>query len=98
MLKVPHHGAADPAVPAFIEAVSPELAIISVGRNNPWGHPADETLRELDRVGAKVMRTDRDGAITITVRPPRWWASGSSPRARRQRITGEMSGVGVGEG
>jgi len=98
VLKVPHHGARESAVPAFIEAVSPKLAVISVGQNNPWGHPTDEMLRELERVGAKVMRTDRDGAVTITIRPPRWWALGSSARAKNLRVAGDVSMVGVGEG
>jgi competence protein ComEC len=54
--------------------VKPELAIISVGESNPFGHPSEEMVRELERVGAKIMRTDRDGAVTVTIRPPRWWA------------------------
>ncbi len=82
ILKVPHHGAPEPAVPEFIEAVTPDLAIVSVGYDNPYGHPSDEMLRELERVGAKIVRTDRDGAITVKIRPPRWWAVGSSRHAR----------------
>jgi competence protein ComEC len=74
ILKVPHHGSAGAAIPEFMQAVRPELAIISVGENNPFGHPSEEMLGELERVGAKVMRTDRDGAVTVTVRPPKWWA------------------------
>ena len=74
ILKVPHHGSAGAAIPGFIGAVGPKLAVISVGEHNPFGHPSEEMLRELGRVGAKVMRTDRDGAVTVTIRPPRWWA------------------------
>ena len=76
ILKVPHHGSAGAAQPGFLDAVRPELAIISVGANNPFGHPSQEMLRELERVGAKVMRTDRDGAVTVTIRPPTWRAAG----------------------
>ncbi len=74
ILKVPHHGSAGAAIPEFVDAVNPELAIISVGEHNPFGHPSEEMVRELERVGAKIMRTDRDGAVTVTIRPPKWWA------------------------
>jgi competence protein ComEC len=80
ILKVPHHGSAGAALPEFLDAVGPELAVISVGENNPFGHPSREMLRELERVGAKVMRTDRDGAVTVTVRPPRWWEARTAER------------------
>ncbi len=80
ILKVPHHGSAWAAMPEFVDAVSPKLAIISVGENNTFGHPSDEMLRELGRVGAKVMRTDRDGAVTVTIRPPKWWCSTAEAR------------------
>jgi competence protein ComEC len=81
ILKVPHHGAPDPAVPEFIDAASPDLSIITVGYDSPHGHPSDEMLRELARVGSKIMSTDRSGAITVKIRPPEWWAVGSSRRA-----------------
>ena len=84
ILKVPHHGSSGAAVPGFVEAVKPELAIISVGENNPFGHPSEEMVRELERVGAKIMRTDRDGAVTVTIRPPRWSAVGYARTAERR--------------
>ena len=84
ILKVPHHGSAGAAQPGFLDAVRPELAVISVGANNPFGHPSDEMMRELERVGAKVMRTDRDGAITLTIRPPRWRAMGYAGTAQHR--------------
>ena len=91
ILKVPHHGSADPAVPEFLDVVAPDLAVISVGAENPFGHPSDEMLRELERVGAKIMRTDRDGAVTIKVRPGEWSAVGLSSRGRREKIEGEVT-------
>ena len=66
VLKVGHHGSAYSSTPAFIGAVAPAIAVISVGRENLFGHPAPSTLVTLQRAGARVYRTDRDGAVTIT--------------------------------
>jgi competence protein ComEC len=87
-LKVPHHGSAGAAETDLIETVKPALAVVSVGRNNSFGHPTPEALEELKRVGATVMRTDEDGAVTIRVRPPRWWAKGSIGGSRAARAAG----------
>jgi len=91
ILKVPHHGSAEPALREFVEAVNPQLAVISVGGENPFGHPTAEALRELERVGAKIMRTDRDGAVTVKARPPEWSAWGWSQAARRRRVSGAVA-------
>lgn len=95
ILKVSHHGSAGAAVPAFLDAVSPELAVISVGEENAFGHPSEEMLGELRRIGAKVMRTDRDGAVTITLTPTSWSAAGSSRRGRATRFAGQISPEGA---
>jgi competence protein ComEC len=50
---------------AFIEAVHPRFAIVSVGRHNLFGHPAPTTLDTLRRAGASIFRTDQCGAVTI---------------------------------
>jgi competence protein ComEC len=65
VLKVGHHGSAYSSTPEFIRAVSPQIAIVSVGRDNLFGHPARSTLETLRGAGAKVYRTDEDGAVTI---------------------------------
>ncbi len=65
VLKVGHHGSAYSSTPAFIAAVHPTYAIISVGRHNLFGHPAASTLATLQRSGARVYRTDEDGAVTV---------------------------------
>ena len=95
ILKVPHHGSSGAAIPEFVDAVNPKLAIVSVGEHNPFGHPSEEMLRELGRVGAKIMRTDRDGAVTVTIRPPRWWAVGSSRRSQAVGMTAETVPAGA---
>ena len=67
VLKVGHHGSAYGTTPAFVRAVHPTSAVISVGAHNLFGHPAPSTIETLTNAGAHVYRTDRDGAIAITV-------------------------------
>jgi competence protein ComEC len=63
VLKVPHHGSRTSSSQVFVSVVSPDIAVISVGRKNSYGHPHDETLNMLSN--AKIYRTDIDGAIGI---------------------------------
>jgi competence protein ComEC len=65
VLKVSHHGSADPGLPALLERLRPRLAAIEVGRHNTYGHPAPATLRALQAGGVAVFRTDRDGSISV---------------------------------
>ncbi|HEX3672042.1 MAG TPA: DNA internalization-related competence protein ComEC/Rec2 [Candidatus Cybelea sp.] len=65
VLKVGHHGSSYSSTPAFIAAVRPRYAIISVGRHNMFGHPASSTIATLARFGATVYRTDMNAAVTI---------------------------------
>jgi competence protein ComEC len=65
VLKVGHHGSAYGSSPAFIAAVHPRYAIISVGRHNLFGHPAPSTIETLERSGARVYRTDENAAVTV---------------------------------
>ena len=64
VVKVPHHGGRTSAYKPFYEIASPEIAVISVGRDNAYGHPHQETLDMLE--GAKIYRTDINGAVKIT--------------------------------
>ncbi len=66
VLKVGHHGSAYSSTRAFISAVHPGYAIISVGRHNLFGHPSPQTIDTLQRSGARVFRTDENGAVTVT--------------------------------
>lgn len=63
VLKVAHHGSAYATSNPFLEAVQPEWAAISVGRNNRYKHPAPGTMKRLEKSGAKVLRTDLHGRI-----------------------------------
>jgi competence protein ComEC len=65
VLKVGHHGSKNSTTQEFLDAVAPKLAIISAGEDNPYGHPSPELLERLDASGARVLRTDRDGAVHI---------------------------------
>jgi competence protein ComEC len=66
VLKVAHHGSADPMLPQLLDRVQPRLAVVSVGRYNGYGHPAPSTLAALEAVsGLRVYRTDRDGRVTV---------------------------------
>ena len=62
VLKVGHHGSAGASSPAFLEAVAPRYAVISVGKNS-YGHPTDEVLGRLAALDAEVLRTDQGGDI-----------------------------------
>ncbi len=66
VLKVSHHGATDGNPWKFLEAVSPEYAIISVGEDNDYGHPSQKTLSRLEELGAQIYRTDVQGDIYLT--------------------------------
>ncbi|MDX2765942.1 ComEC/Rec2 family competence protein [Streptomyces europaeiscabiei] len=64
VVKVAHHGSAYQD-PGLIRAMAPRLALISVGADNPYGHPAPSTVAALQAGGAMVLRTDEDGAIAV---------------------------------
>lgn len=72
VLKVDHHGSKTGSLPEFLAAVHPEVAVISVGAFNPFGHPAPSVLQRLRAVGARIYRTDRHGAITFQTDGETW--------------------------
>ncbi len=65
VLKVAHHGSSHSTTDAWLRAVAPEIALISLGEGNPYGHPSRETLGRLERAGAQVYRTDKHGSVTV---------------------------------
>jgi competence protein ComEC len=66
ILQVPHHGSKTSTLPAFLQHVRPQVAIISAGAGNPYGHPHARVLSALAKQHVPVFRTDQHGAITIT--------------------------------
>jgi competence protein ComEC len=65
VLKVGHHGSRTSSSAAFVEAVSPHIALVSAGHGNIFGHPAPDVLSRFEQRGTVVFRTDRDGAIIM---------------------------------
>ncbi|HVU52031.1 MAG TPA: ComEC/Rec2 family competence protein, partial [Polyangia bacterium] len=69
VLKVPHHGSRTSSSDELVDAVHPSLAVISLGWRNRFHFPAPEVLARYAARGATVLRTDRDGAVTVTIAP-----------------------------
>jgi competence protein ComEC len=63
LVKVPHHGARSSLERDWLDRIRPDIAVVSAGRRNPYGHPAEEVLTAYRSVDAQVWRTDQDGAI-----------------------------------
>ena len=76
VVKVPHHGSRTSSSEGLVTATRPRLAVISVGRGNPFGHPAPEVVARWAH--ARVLRTDLDGTITL-------WTDGEALRGRAFR-------------
>ncbi len=67
VLKVAHHGSDTSSTKAFLQSVSPGVALISVGKGNSYKHPDKAVLKRLAEIGAQIHRTDLEGDITVTV-------------------------------
>lgn len=65
VLKVGHHGSQYSSSDAFLKKVNPTYAIISVGKNNDYGHPNEKTLSKLNNLNVKIYRTDESGTIKV---------------------------------
>ena len=65
VLKVGHHGSKTSTTDEFLRAVTPEISVIQVGKNNRYGHPTPEVLERLNKYGIKILRTDESGDIKI---------------------------------
>ena len=68
VLKAAHHGSRYSTPEELLKVIEPQVTVISCGKDNPYGHPHEETLKRLAEAGTKVLETPRYGAVTITVR------------------------------
>ncbi len=65
IVKVPHHGSMTSSSYRFVKGVHPDVAVISVGKYNPFRHPRDKIVRRYEKIGTSIYRTDRDGAVQV---------------------------------
>ena len=71
VVKVPHHGSAGNLLDEFYESARPQVAVISAGADNSYGHPHSAVLDYLEESGVRIYRTDQNGAVQM-------WTDGSS--------------------
>ena len=67
-----HHGSRTSTGEKWLQAVQPQEAVISVGGNNRYGHPSSQVLDRLKAQGARIWRTDLNGAVIVSIRPQSW--------------------------
>lgn len=73
VLKVPHHGGKQAILPEWVAVIKPEIAVISAGKNNSYGHPRKETLDILSSFKIQIHRTDLEGTIEIVTDGRSYW-------------------------
>jgi competence protein ComEC len=76
VLKVAHHGSDDAGLGSLLDRTRPDLAVISVGEDNPYGHPTRGTISTLARHHVPTLRTDRDGDVVVDVEGGRFRVDG----------------------
>jgi len=67
LIKIPHHGSKNGLTKKFLEIINPTIAVISVGKNNSYSHPAKEVLEMLKAKKIKIKRTDIDGSLEFRI-------------------------------
>lgn len=71
VLKVAHHGSNTSSITPFLSAVQPNIAIISVGERNRYGHPHKEVIERFEKMAIEIWRTDKQGAISYVFKEER---------------------------
>jgi competence protein ComEC len=95
VLKVAHHGSRTATTQAFVDAVRPRVAVASAGAGNTYGHPAPATLARLRAAGARTLRTDQDGSVTIELAEGGLTVRTSGPRRAAVRRSVAASSLGA---
>ena len=75
VMMVSDHGSNKASSPRFVDAISPQVSIISVGADNKSGDPSTDVVNRLHDAGSQVYRTDQDGTVEIVAEPDRFWIS-----------------------
>lgn len=83
VLLAPHHGSGTSSTSPFLAAVAPQLVIIPVGYRNRFGHPKPEVVQRYVALGSRVLRTDRDGAVSLRLTATGVSAQGYRSQYRR---------------
>ena len=73
ILKVAHHGSITSSSQAILDKISPQLAFVSVGKSNRFGHPSNIVLKRLNKAGVKIHRSDQMGALWIRSNGKKYW-------------------------
>jgi competence protein ComEC len=80
ILIVPHHGSKTSSTPEFLAAVAPRQAVFQLGWHNHYRHPHPKVLERYDQAAIPILRTDRDGAIRISLQ------AGEPPQVSKFRV------------
>lgn len=73
ILKVGHHGSKTSSSEQFLQSIKPEIAIISSGKNNQFGHPHPQVIANLEQIGAKILQTSELGNIELIIADENFW-------------------------
>jgi competence protein ComEC len=73
VLKSPHHGSKTSSTKTFLEAVNPQIVVVSVGAGNDYGHPSPEVMDRYAEHGLTVFRTDEQGTVEFSTDGERLW-------------------------
>jgi competence protein ComEC len=82
VLVAPHHGADGSSTASFLRSVAPRFVLVSSGNGNRFGHPGEAALARYEASDARVLRTDRDGTVTLTASDGSWRVSVEKERGR----------------
>jgi len=95
ILKVAHHGSAYGSSDYFLYEATPSISVISVGRDNKYGHPSEETIDRLRNIGSEIYRTDQNGNIEIETDGINWKVH--YEKSINKPFTPEITGPTAGE-
>ena len=93
VLKVAHHGSEHSTSDSFLRAVQPQVALISAGSGNRYGHPDPHALRRLERAGVAIHRTDQRGTITVTSNGKTFSVTADGEAPRNQEASAEATAL-----